>query len=259
MENIKGVIYILTNPSFPEYVKIGYADNIDRRLKELNRSECTPFAFRLYAYYEVDHRLTDMKLHAIIDRLNPDLRSIDNVNGKKRVREFYAMSKEDAYALFDAIAEINGLSDRLHLVEPTKKDKKEENIAKEINDGDIDYTEEYHLNKTQENIIKLYKSLKDKVHNEFDLTIDPHKSYIAFKHNNKNVFDIKLLKSKIWMWINMPKGALDDPKEFTRDISDIGHLGNGDYDLTISSEKEIEYVLSLIKQSYENKKQTVKA
>ena len=39
MEDIKGVIYILTNPSFPEYVKIGYADNIDRRLKELNRSE----------------------------------------------------------------------------------------------------------------------------------------------------------------------------------------------------------------------------
>ena len=31
MEN-KGVIYILTNPSFPEYVKIGYADDIDKRL-----------------------------------------------------------------------------------------------------------------------------------------------------------------------------------------------------------------------------------
>ena len=25
----KGVIYILTNPSFPEYVKIGYADNVE--------------------------------------------------------------------------------------------------------------------------------------------------------------------------------------------------------------------------------------
>ena len=24
----KGVIYILTNPSFPEYVKIGYADDM---------------------------------------------------------------------------------------------------------------------------------------------------------------------------------------------------------------------------------------
>ena len=28
----KGVIYILTNPSFPQYVKIGYADDINKRL-----------------------------------------------------------------------------------------------------------------------------------------------------------------------------------------------------------------------------------
>ena len=34
-----GVIYILTNPSFPEYVKIGYVDDIDKRLQQLNRSE----------------------------------------------------------------------------------------------------------------------------------------------------------------------------------------------------------------------------
>lgn len=33
MSERKGVIYILTNPSFPEYVKIGYADDIDNRLK----------------------------------------------------------------------------------------------------------------------------------------------------------------------------------------------------------------------------------
>ena len=55
MEN-KGVIYILTNPSFPEYVKIGYADDIKKRLKQLNRSECIPFAFRVYATYEVNRR-----------------------------------------------------------------------------------------------------------------------------------------------------------------------------------------------------------
>ena len=40
----KGVIYILTNPSFPEYVKIGYATDIEKRLKTLNRSETIPFA-----------------------------------------------------------------------------------------------------------------------------------------------------------------------------------------------------------------------
>lgn len=45
----KGVIYILTNPSFPDYVKIGYATDIEQRLKQLNRSETIPFAFRVYA------------------------------------------------------------------------------------------------------------------------------------------------------------------------------------------------------------------
>ena len=87
MNDKKGVIYILTNPSFPDYVKIGYADDIDKRLKQLNRSECIPFAFRVYATYEVNSRLSDLKLHAIIDKLNPDLRSVDEFNGQKRVRE----------------------------------------------------------------------------------------------------------------------------------------------------------------------------
>ena len=120
-----GVIYILTNPSFPEYVKIGYADDVKRRLKELNRSECIPFAFRLFAYYEVSNRLSDKKIHEMIDRLNPNLRSIDEFEGKKRIREFYAMDAEEAYSLLEAIAEINGLKNNLHRVAPSTKEIKE--------------------------------------------------------------------------------------------------------------------------------------
>ena len=52
-----GYIYILTNPSFPQYVKIGYADDVEKRLAQLNRSECIPFAFRIYATYEVQSLL----------------------------------------------------------------------------------------------------------------------------------------------------------------------------------------------------------
>lgn len=85
-KNNSGVIYILTNPSFSGYVKIGYADNIEKRLKELNRSECIPFAFRLYAYYEVSARLSDLKIHEMIDKLNPNLRSIEEFDGKTRKR-----------------------------------------------------------------------------------------------------------------------------------------------------------------------------
>lgn len=128
-----GVIYILTNPSFPEYVKIGYADDIKKRLTQLNRSECIPFAFRVYATYEVQSRLSDLQIHNIIDRLNPNLRAIENFEGKKRVREFYAMTAEDAYQLLKAIAEINGCVSNLKKITPNKTEKQAEEEAEEIN------------------------------------------------------------------------------------------------------------------------------
>lgn len=128
----KGCIYILTNPSFPDYVKIGYADDVESRVKQLNRSECTPYAFRIYATYEVDTRLEDLKLHAMIDKLNPDLRSRDEINGKKRVREFYSLSAQDAYDIFEAMAEIHGTTDRLKKYSMTKYEAKQEEVANSI-------------------------------------------------------------------------------------------------------------------------------
>ncbi len=125
-------IYILTNPSFPDYIKIGYSADIDTRLDKLNRSECIPFAFRVYATYEVDAVLSDKKVHSIIDQLNPNLRAIETFNGKKREREFYAMSPEEAFALLQAMAEIHGCTEKLKLEKPTAAEKKDEAVAEEI-------------------------------------------------------------------------------------------------------------------------------
>ena len=127
-----GYIYIMTNPSFEEYVKIGYAKNVKQRLDDLNRSSAVPFAFRIYATYEVDSELSDKKLHSILDKLNPDLRSTEEINGKKRVREFYAMTPEDAYAILEAIAEINGFKHRLKKWKVTAEEQKAQETAQEI-------------------------------------------------------------------------------------------------------------------------------
>lgn len=107
-------IYILTNKSFPDWIKIGYASDVDKRLCELNRSECTPFAFHLYATYEVESKLSDKNIHRIIDRLNHTLRSREKLeNGKERVREFFNMSPEDAYQILSDIAALNDCSHKL--------------------------------------------------------------------------------------------------------------------------------------------------
>ena len=134
-EGIVGCIYILTNPSFPEYVKIGYATSLEDRLKQLNRSETIPFAFRAYAIYEVPKALSDKELHKLIDKLNPSLRTIDEFDGKPRVKEFYEMSKEDAYELLECIAKISGTLDRLKKVKPEGHEIMDEKIAKEVKEA----------------------------------------------------------------------------------------------------------------------------
>lgn len=91
-----------------------------------------PFAFRVYATYEVDSALSDKKLHSILDKLDPELRSKEEIDGKKRVREFYAMAPEDAFAILEAIAEINGYRSRLKKWKATAAEKKDEETAQEI-------------------------------------------------------------------------------------------------------------------------------
>lgn len=122
-----GYIYVLTNPSFPEYVKIGYADNVDERVAQLNRSECTPFAFRKYATLHVANRLADKNIHKIIDKFKPELRAKENVNGKMRIREFFAMPAEEAVDLLSTIGSIYGETPQVY--ERTESEKKEEKIA----------------------------------------------------------------------------------------------------------------------------------
>lgn len=131
-DKTKGYIYILTNPSFPEWVKIGYADNVKERVRVLNSHETTPFAFRVFATYEVSSRLQDMSVHDLIDFLNPSLRSREVVEGKSRVREFYAMSPDDAYSILENIAKISGIVDKLIKQPFTKQEEKDAITAEEV-------------------------------------------------------------------------------------------------------------------------------
>lgn len=58
------------------------------------------------------------------------------------------------------------------------------------------------------------------------------------------------------LWINLFQGELDDPKGLSRNVANIGHWGNGDYEIQIQDDENIDYIMSLIKQAYKkNQKQ----
>lgn len=101
-----GAIYVLVNPAFPDLVKIGYADNVQKRIKTLNRNSGLPDPFHCYAVYKVRKRLEDLRLHNLIDTLDPSLRHSKN-------REFYEMDRQKAYDILSAIAQINGDEEQL--------------------------------------------------------------------------------------------------------------------------------------------------
>ena len=126
----------------------------------------------------------------------------------------------------------------------TQQNEKIKSVTSEIKV----YTEEDHLNGFSDEIVELYETYKNAILNLFDeVEIVPKKLYIAFK-KDKNISDIVLLKKGLKIFINLKKGQLDDPKGLTKDVSETGHWGNGDYELIVSNTDHLEYVMSLIKQ-----------
>lgn len=256
MDSPNGVIYVLTNPSFPEYVKIGYADNLEKRLRQFNNSACLPFAFRVYCVYEVSDRLKDKDVHKLIDKLNPDLRAIETFDGKPRVREFYNITAEDAYEILFSIASISGTTSRLKKMKPEGHEVLDEVIARELQEsGAVQYSEENHLVKAGSAIETLYDILRARILGlGDDISIEPKKLYVAFKAET-NICDVEIQKAKLKITINMPKGKLQDPENLARDVSSKGHWGNGDYIVNLYDVEMIDYVMDLISQSYETHKE----
>ena len=74
-------------------------------------------------------------MHALIDSINPELRTIENFDGKKRVKEFYAMAGEEAYYLLECIAKISGTTDRLKRMKPEGHEIEDENTASEVQES----------------------------------------------------------------------------------------------------------------------------
>ncbi len=114
------------------------------------------------------------------------------------------------------------------------------------------YKEEDHLNQNKVSEIskQIYRNLKERIMNiGGDIEIVPRKLYIVFKRKT-NFVDISILKEELWCWINVKKDELDDPKNICRDVSKIGHYGNGDYDLRVDENTDLDYVMFLINQSY---------
>ena len=125
-----------------------------------------------------------------------------------------------------------------------KKSKELQQVVDEIQV----YTEDQLLATTTPEMAELYEKFKNSILNlASDLEVKPLKYYIAFKRHS-NLVDIEIQKKSLKIFLNARWGTLDDSKQIARDVSAIGHSGNGDYQIQVDSDADLEYIMSLVKQ-----------
>ena len=145
------------------------------------------------------------------------------------------------------------------IINPIKKSNAAESIKpltqnkealKKVTEEIKVYTEEEHIQKTTELIAELYQKFRQGVIQlADDIEIKPKKMEIGFRKDSKVFTDICILKNSLKIWINLKKGKLDDPKQLAEDVSEKGHWGNGDYQIQVETDKDLEYIMSLVKQA----------
>ena len=88
------------------------------------------------------------------------------------------------------------------------------------------------------------------------LALDPcvseefFKPYVAYKAET-NFVDVVPQAKRIKLTLNMPFTEINDPKSLCRDVTQVGHYGNGDVEVGLKSLDELPYVMGLVRQSYE--------
>ncbi|WQR78055.1 DUF262 and DUF1524 domain-containing protein [Helicobacter pylori] len=91
---------------------------------------------------------------------------------------------------------------------------------------------------------KEIKALDERITEKFN------QDYISYMFD-KNFVDIVVQNKDLKLYLNMEFNELQDEKNLARDMTNKGHLGNGDIEIKLETKESIPYCLGLIKQALE--------
>ncbi|WQZ26086.1 DUF262 and DUF1524 domain-containing protein [Helicobacter pylori] len=167
-------------------------------------------------------------------RLNEGLRDLESFGEeeiKKRANDLADLAlKIWTYPKLDA--------ETLEKYKP-KKDKKEKKVY-DLNS----YNFGSHSRELFDILRKEIKALDEKIAEKFN------QDYISYIFD-KNFVDIVVQTKDLKLYLNMKFNELQDEKNLARDMTNKGHLGNGDIEVKLETKENIPYCLGLIKQALE--------
>ncbi|GAA7208208.1 DUF262 and DUF1524 domain-containing protein [Helicobacter pylori] len=166
-------------------------------------------------------------------RLNQSLRDLESFGEeeiKKRANDLADLAlKIWTYPKLDA--------ETLEKYKPkTKKEKKVYDLSS--------YKFSPHSRELFDILSKGIKALDEKIVENFN------QDYISYKFS-KNFVDIVVQTKDLKLYLNMKFNELQDEKNLARDMTNKGHLGNGNIEVKLETKENIPYCLGLIKQALE--------
>ena len=134
----------------------------------------------------------------------------------------------------------------------SRNDEIVETVSKEVKV----FTEHDHLQKVDFETRELYEQVRERLIGLDDnVTTKPKKQTIGFKIDNNIFCDVVLQGKGLKIYVNMKSGGLEDQKKIARDVSNVGHWGNGSYEIKLGDSDDIDYILILLKQSLRKNKE----
>lgn len=79
----------------------------------------------------------------------------------------------------------------------------------------------------------------------------PKKLYVAYR-TTQNIVCMEVQRQKLLLFLKLDPKKVLGPKALARDVSDVGHFGTGDLEVTIRTMADLESAKSFLVQAYEN-------
>lgn len=128
-----------------------------------------------------------------------------------------------------------------------------ENVTTPISgskNANSDYTFKKNLQNTSESLRTLYETIRNYILSlGDDITENQLKKYTAFK-KIKNLVCIEVQRSKIILRLSLDVNTVSFEDGFSRDMTNLGHYGTGDVEITITSREDFEKAKLLIDRAY---------
>jgi predicted transport protein len=129
---------------------------------------------------------------------------------------------------------------------PTRRAKKDESP----------YDESHHVAGKPREAIELYKSI-----DRLCLGLDPgavRKRYLAkcinYESGKRSFCSVHILQGGLRVWVRLKYSRIENPPDFARDVSNVGHWGAGDLELGINNRSQLDIAAGLIRLSFDSQK-----